>query len=288
MRIFAIMDESLPEQGALGYLICYERARCFYIELPGEADPWQTPLLLSSFARRGQYTVDSYWSRMWVEQRIVPRDRQNIGQVLRANGLEEYDEFQLLTLARGRCAQDDCYLEEVSPLSLPGWLTQRWKTRVEEVVPLAHRRLLVFFRNGEARIVDVGAMEGEHPELGPWLAREERFCTAEVQTDGYGVMWSERAGLLHPELYSSGKPVPLERGDLPGFVRHRVVSASQACRILNCSRQNIDDLIRRGKLHPIRSDVKYKLFLRSEVLHYSRCHAEQSADVRTGSEGSAQ
>ena len=48
--------------------------------------------------------------------------------------------------------------------------------------------------------------------------------------------------------------------------RTSIVSASEACQLLDCSRQNIDDLMKRGKLHPIRKDTKYKLFLRNEVL----------------------
>ncbi|MBR2823489.1 MAG: hypothetical protein IKE24_07385 [Clostridia bacterium] len=44
---------------------------------------------------------------MWVQQLIVPQDRQNIGQVLKENGLGVYDEFQLLMLTMGRCAQED-------------------------------------------------------------------------------------------------------------------------------------------------------------------------------------
>ena len=36
------------------------------------------------------------------------------------------------------------------------------------------------------------------------------------------------------------------------------------------SRQNIDDLMKRDKLHPIRKDTKYKLFLRNEVLQRRR------------------
>ena len=98
MRIFAIKDESLPRDIILGYLIYYELSKSFYIELPEDADPWETPLLLSSFVRQGRHSVSSYWSRLWVQQRIIPQDRQNIGQVLKENGLKEYDEFQLLML----------------------------------------------------------------------------------------------------------------------------------------------------------------------------------------------
>ena len=87
MRIFAIKDESLSSQTVLGYLIYYENAKAFYIELPEDADPWETPLLLSTFVKRGERSVNSYWSRLWVEQRIIPPDRQNLGLVLKENGL---------------------------------------------------------------------------------------------------------------------------------------------------------------------------------------------------------
>ena len=265
MRIFAIRDESLSPDTVLGYLIYYERPKAFYIELPENADPWETPLLLSSFVKRGEHSVGSYWSRLWVQQRIVPQDRQNIGQVLKENGIGVYDEFQLLMLTMGRCAQDDCYLEEISANQLPALLTERWKTKLEDVVPMQDARLLLFFRNGEVRIADMNVLAENHPECKPYLSRKDRFNAVEVQPDGYGVTWSERAMISDQELYANSERVPLSLDDFIGFVQHRVVSASEACQMLGCSRQNIDDLMKRGKLHPIRRDAKYKLFLRSEV-----------------------
>lgn len=267
MRVFVIRDESLSKDTVLGYLIYYELPKAFYIELPDEADPWETPLLLSSFVKQGQRSVNSYWSRLWVQQRIVPQDRQNIGQVLKENGLKEYDEFQLLMLTMGRCAQDDCYLEEINTAELPAMLSERWQTKIEDVVPLQDTRLLIFFRNGEVRISDIKAfVSAGHAACEPYLAQENRFNAIEVQPDGYGVMWSSQAMISDRELYAHSERVPLSLHDFIGFVRHRIVSASEACQLLDCSRQNIDDLMKRGKLHPIRKDAKYKLFLRNEVL----------------------
>lgn len=266
MRIFAIRDDSTAKDVVLGYLIYYERPKAFYIELPEDADSWETPLLLSSFVRRGEYSVGSYWSRMWVQQRIVPQDRQNIGQVLKENGLKEYDEFQLLMLAMGRCAQDDCWLEEISAGELPALLMERWQTKIEDVVPLQGSRLLIFFRCGDVRIADIKTMLPGHAECAPYLAQESRFNAVEVQPDGYGVMWSDRAMISDRELYLHSETVPLSLDDFIGFIRHRVISAAEACQLLDCSRQNIDDLTKRGKLHPIRKDARYKLFLRNEVL----------------------
>lgn len=103
MKIFAIRDETDNARKDLTYLLYYETDKRFYIELPENADPWETPLLLSSFAQKGEHTINSYWSKLWVQQRIVPPDRQNIGQVLRDNGLKSYDEYGLLMLCAGRC-----------------------------------------------------------------------------------------------------------------------------------------------------------------------------------------
>ena len=101
MKIFAIRDESAQEQKNLAYLLYYEQEKRFYIELPENADAWETPLLLDSFVKRGETTVNSYWSKIWVQQRIVPTNRQNIGEILRDNHLKEYDEYELLMLAMG-------------------------------------------------------------------------------------------------------------------------------------------------------------------------------------------
>ncbi|MBQ6333457.1 MAG: hypothetical protein IJI46_00065 [Erysipelotrichaceae bacterium] len=129
MRIFAIIDESLSADKVLAYLIYYERSKYSYIEISDDADSWETPLLLSSFVDKREFSVGSYFSHLWVQQRIVPPDRQNLGRILKENGLEEYDDFSLLLLGEGRCAQDDCYLEEIKSDELPELLKIRWKAR---------------------------------------------------------------------------------------------------------------------------------------------------------------
>ena len=57
MKVFAIRDEFDTSNKNLAYLFYYENEKKFYIELPDDADPWETPLLLSSFLKRGEKTV---------------------------------------------------------------------------------------------------------------------------------------------------------------------------------------------------------------------------------------
>ena len=88
----------------------------------------------------------------------------------------------------------------------------------------------------------------------------------EIQPDGYGVYWNDRASISHQELFSHGEEISLSVQAFHNYLLYRTLSTSEACSVLDCSRQNVDDLMRRGKLHSIRTDAKYKLFSKAEVL----------------------
>lgn len=266
MKIFAIRDESAAEQVDLAYLLYYEMEKRFYIELPEKADPWETPLLLSSFVKNGETSVNSYWSKMWVQQRIVPTDRQNLGQVLKDNNLKEYDEFDLLMLSMGRCAQDDYYLVEIEETQLPEYLQKRFAKRIEDIVPLDDYSLLVFFRDGAVKKCSIKEHYEHTPPFQVLFRNENYFYAVNLQPGGHGVEWDVNLSVSAATLYRIGRKVPLTVADFRNFVVHRVVNAAEAAEILNCSRQNIEYLTRTGKLHPIKSSGKNTLYLKSEVL----------------------
>lgn len=266
MKIFAIRDESADNQVDLAYLLYYELEKRFYIELPEDADPWETPLLLSSFVKRGETSVNSYWSKIWVQQRIVPTDRQNLGQVLKDNNLKEYDEFSLLMLSMGRCAQDDYYLVPIEETQLPEQIQKRFAKLIEDIVPLDDYSLLVFFRDGMVKKCSIKERY-EHAASFQVLFRNESYFTAvSLQPGGHGIEWDVNLSISASTLYRIGKKVPLTISDFRNFVVHRVVNVSEAADILGCSRQNIDYLTKAGKLHPIKSTGKNTLYLKSEIL----------------------
>ena len=252
------------EQSCGAHVLHYEKADRFYIELPEDADEWETPLLLSSFVKRGQHTVNSYWSRAWVQQRIIPPDRQNLSSILKENGLDTYDEFALLTIAKGRCAQDDCYLEPLEEGDLPKEIRDRFSIRVEEAVPLENAQMLVFFRNGEARKSDMRVLCPE-PRFVPILQNAKLFSSVQIQTDGYGITWGENLDVGSDRLYQDGTAIPLSIRDFQSYAANCVTDTAGACRLLQCSRQNISDLVKRGKLHPLHASAAGTLFLLSEI-----------------------
>ena len=266
MKIFAIRDAADQSNKDLAYLFYYEINRKFYIELPEKADPWETPLLLASFVKNGEQSINSYWSRVWVQQRIVPSDRQNIGQILRDNGLKSYDEFALLILASGRCEQDDYYLVPIAESALPAQIVRRLNRKIEDVVSLQNSCLLVFFRDGTIRKCDLSAYFEKEKRFSILTKRPEYFARVQIQTGGYGVQWDENLTISYSTLYKMGNRVPLTAEDFKAFASERVINAAEAAEILNCSRQYINELVKADKLHPIKATEKNTLFLKSEVL----------------------
>ncbi len=114
MRRFEILDAS--RRGALPCAVLNwdERKDEFSIEIAKWAGEGDVPMLLAPFARKGQRRVDDAWARRWVAERVVPSSRQNLGQVLKANGLDGYEPMALLVAGAGRCAQDDFCIREIA------------------------------------------------------------------------------------------------------------------------------------------------------------------------------
>ena len=67
-------------------------------------------------------------------------------------------------------------------------------------------------------------------------------------------------------VMSKGELLPLSVRDFKDFAGGNLVSTSEAAGILGCSRQYVDELVRKERLHPVKTLAKDRLFLRQEVL----------------------
>ena len=117
MRTFVIADASKRKAKPIGILLwdadpSNKRGR-FSIELSTSCNEDDLPLSLSFLAKRNARKAMLEESEDWVRSRIVPEDRQNIVEVLIANGLAEYDEISLIAASKGRSSDDDFLVYEV-------------------------------------------------------------------------------------------------------------------------------------------------------------------------------
>ena len=267
MKIFAIRNENDLNKD-LAYLFYYEKAKTFYIEIPSDIDAWDLPIILSSFARTKEFTVDSNWSKIWVQQRIIPSDRQNLGHILRDNKLKEYDEYKLLRLTKGRCEQDDCFISPILENELPKEILHRMDHKIEYVIPLTHYRVIVFFKNNKTKICDVTAFFEKMIGYNKKYEDYSVFESAGIEAGGYGLTWGSNINVSSEWLISHGKTLSLSKEDLKLIIDNGTVNSADAAEMIGCSRQNIDDLIKRDKLKPVKVSGKNKLFLRDDVAKY--------------------
>lgn len=251
MKIYALRDAANEGAGILAYLECYERPQSFFFELPPDADPWALPFVLHEFAQRGCLTVGNSWSQRWVRSRLVPPERQNLGEILRENGLSDYDEAQLLALTGGRCSQDDCHLEPVVRELLPEWYQERAARRLTDVFALDDFRLLALYRSGEAMLVPAQEVAGDRRSFVRVLSDAETFANVRLQAGGHGVAWGSMCELSAEELRPAAEPLPLGAHDMALLVGQAICDTAEAMELLGCTRQNISDLVRRGKLVPL-------------------------------------
>lgn len=267
MWIYAIRDDNHDKNFAAGYLFYYKRARKFYIELPENADPWDTPLILSSFAERKLYSIEPYWSELWVDQRIIPPDRQNIGQVLREYGLKSYDKFRMLIFADGRCAQDDYYIEKIDESELPRNIISRKKTWIKEIMPSDNMLLTVMFNNGIIMRCKMDIILSDDIRYMPVLNDPELFCRVELQPEGRGIQWGENLAIPAHFLYKNGDIRKININDLDSIVKYRTMSMSEVIDELDCSRQYANMLVEARRIKPVSSKKGARLFLKRDIIN---------------------
>ena len=272
MKVFAIRDAFLSPNRDLGYLLYYENSREFHIELCEDLTEWEAPILLSSFVRRGIFSIGSYWSKIWAEQRVIPPDRQNLGMILKANHLKQYDVYKLLVLSDGRCAQDDCFLVPLSAAELPEELEGRLQKTLSEVVWLEKSTLLIF-RDGETRQIPDSELFSRAQQRGSirqeqlkrLMAYEEAIRAWQIIPGGHGLSAGGKEMLSFEELREMGSPAEATPDVFREYVRQNLIGTTAAAEMLHCTRQNILDMVKRGKLTPVNEEKNNYLFLKKDI-----------------------
>ncbi len=170
-------------------------------------------------------------------------------------------------LANGRCAQDDYYIEPLEERDLPIELTERFRKKIEDMIPLGGNEYLVFFCDGQIKRCNISKLIKNNERLAALLrSAPDRSDSAYLMTGGYGIAWNDDVTISYSNLYDNGKIVPLSSSDFTRLVQFRVINAAEAAELLNCSRQYINELVKKKKLIPIKTSDKNTLFLKSDVI----------------------
>ena len=265
MKSYAIYDGDLDRGSAIGYLFYYEKSQSFIIELCEDLGEWDAPLLFQGLVRKKIYTVSEDISLMWVKERVIPSGRQNIGSILKNYKLKEYSEMALLSLSKGRCSQDNCYIEEISETDIPENIKERMRKNVRECFPTEDKQLVCMFNDNTVRKVDLTKLVDKYMDISYVLKNRKLLDSVKVGVGGYSVVFNESIKIQVSDLRAIGLLLPLTANDLHNFVYRNVVNTTQACDTLQCSRQNLSYLVKEEKIKPVICGSREKLYLKGEI-----------------------
>ncbi|MDO4198378.1 MAG: hypothetical protein Q4D13_05270 [Erysipelotrichaceae bacterium] len=251
----------------IGYLFYSEKEDVFTVEISDETDRINLPLFLSAFKDKGKYTMNPYWARRFVQRRIVPRDRQNIGSILRNAGLKKYDPYRLLILANGKCCQDECSIKPLSDKKdMESWYIRRKEKYIKSACLLDNEYLLIELNNNSLFRINLHNYLTDKNEM-VLLERPYDLNNFKVIPNGLGIMWDEDISLMAEDIKEEDKEKDISGKDLERYMETNILTTADVCKELDCTRQYLNSLVQSGRIKVFRKSGNNSLFLKSELIN---------------------
>lgn len=265
MKVFAIYDEGLDWKDPVGYLFHYEKSNSFIIELNTNLSEWETPLLFSSYVKKGIYTIPKEISILWVRERVIPSGRQNIGLILKNQKMTEYDEMKLLLASKGKCSQDQCYIKEVRYDEVPKTVKERNKDNIAECFVSDDFNIICLFNDNTVRKIDLRKIQPVNEKIRYVLKNQVLFESVKVGVGGYSITFNDSIEVDKRDLIEKGKVIDISAQDFYRFVSRNTVDTGEVCDMLQCTKQNVAYLVKKEKLKPIKKGLKENIFYKGNV-----------------------
>ena len=92
-----------------------------------------------------------------------------------------------------------------------------------------------------------------------------RLADLTMQPGGHGITISDDSHIPVDVLRNGGTPLPVAAADFKAYLQQELIDTAGAAELMGCTRQNIQDLVRRGRMRPVITLRNNFLFLRSEL-----------------------
>jgi len=194
-----------------------------YIELNEGLEEY--PIFFQSFINKNKYTINSYWTYKWINERIVPYERGNINSILKDNKIPYYNELLLLISSKGNSSMDDNYIEEIKESALDGKIKNRMEYHIIDFIPLDHQ-LIAFLKNNKSYILD-NINEKEIPFLSIF---------------GNEIIYNSKDRYDYLFIRDNGKEFPLSYNALIHYINNNVLTSKEIVHQFGFSRQYLNSL----------------------------------------------
>lgn len=194
-----------------------------YIELNEGLEEY--PIFFQSFINKNKYTMNSYWTYKWMNERIVPYERGNINNILKDNKIPYYNELLLLISSKGNSSMDDNYIEEIKESDLDYKIKNRMEYHIIDFISLDNQ-LIVFLKNDKSYILD-HLNKKEIPFLSIF---------------GNEIIYNSKDRYDYLFIKDNGKEFPLSYNALIQYINNNVLTSKDIVDQFGFSRQYLNTL----------------------------------------------
>lgn len=218
----------------------------YYIELNKEAIDY--PVFFHLFIENNKYVINNYYSEKYINERIIPYERHNIGSILRENNMYNYNPIDFYIRALGKSSMDDTFIKKIKYEDVLDNVKERRKHLIKDFILLrSNNKLVIFFKNGVAKIIDIN----NNPNK-PFLS-----------LFGEEIIFDSKYRFDYDFLYKNGKDFPLSYSDLINYMDDNILNSGDICEKYSISRQYInqkkeDFIVINNNLY-LKNDVLTKL-----------------------------
>ncbi len=221
MKIYEIKNK----KRVYGYFfVDLENDDC-YIELNEGLDSY--PIFFDIFIKKNKFIIESYWTRKWIEERVIPESRHNIKDILKDNGFKYYNEILMIIASRAHSSMDDNYLKQIKYEEVSDCVKERRKHLIKDFIYLKEKsKVIVFFDNNESKMIYLKTINNK-----PF-----------INTFGSELISTSYEFYSYDDIYKNGKDTPLLYDDLLNYINDNILSTNAIIKKYDYSRQSVNKL----------------------------------------------
>lgn len=248
MKIFAIRNKNM----VYAYLFSNDTYDDYYIEINDEVK--EQDVFLKMFLDKNEKTINNDWAKRWIDERVIPSNRQNINEILKDSNLQEYNELVLLIKSKGKSSMDDNYLEEIKMDKVSEGVQKRREKRIIDFI-FDNNRLFVFFMDGITKEYAIN----DNNEL-KYIINEKPF----LSIFGNEIIFNSKIRYNYDYLYDNGTIINISYTGLVAYLVDNLIKTKDVEKELDYSRQYINMLAKKEKIKKINNDI----YLKNSVIKF--------------------
>ena len=198
------------------------------------------PVFFDIFINKKKYIIESYWTRKWIEERVIPESRHNIKDILKDNGFKYYNEILMIIASRAHSSMDDNYLKQIKYEEVSDCVKERRKHLIKDFIYLKEKnKAIVFFENGISKMINLKTKNNK-----PFI----NCFGSELISTSYEFY-------SYDDIYKNGKNTPLLYDDLLNYVNENILSTNDIKKEYDYSRQYVNKLKQEKRIYELHDNL---------------------------------